>query len=77
MSEKKLISTFLIYFISEIPYFSKDAQIELLTCAYELCKDKITKADQKYLNSLKFKDIKIINQSIWNKILAPEGMIVR
>ena len=73
ISEKNLIQTFLTYFIYELEYYSRDACIDLITMAYELCKDKLTKADERYLGGLRNRKTSYLKEIIWNKILGCSG----
>lgn len=66
-------SFFLQYFAVEIMCYSKEAIIDLITMAYELCNDKISNQEEKFLFSLKDRNIKQLQVLFWDLILAGDG----
>lgn len=74
MGEKKTMSKFLHYFAFEVPFMSNQALIDLITMAYELCNDKLTIAEQKFLMRLNSYDRITLINTVWNRILAGEGL---
>jgi len=71
----KRISIFLQYFMEDTKYMPKEALVDLVRMSFEIVRGKLTYRDVKYLDKLsKMYYRKDVLASIWNMILAEEGL---